>query len=291
MRAELEQIEYIERYLEKKFSEEESLVFELQMKNDPSFRLDVEQQKAIVHHFKICVFENKINDYRKTQRKKRLYKWLWGGFLICSVSASIVVYSISGEDTKYTTEVTTLQNNDNIESPTSNHLPIINTTDTLEETNLSFTNSEQLSPEMIADTLLERSASTEKMSAFPLNSEISNEPDSLTSSLTDANKKMYLLWRLDDSFMAYRRMQSIPFYIKEAASLVRLSYTIQGNQNSHLQFYLIAPSGKKYTIIQKQTFKAFNLKDELELKAEKGRWAVQIQTHGTGMLYVEIQSD
>ncbi len=103
MRSELNQIEYIERYLEGKLSSNEESLFEEMLKTDESLRANTELQKQLSERIKVNAFRNEIIDFHSAFVAKKVwsFKGVWlnvfiGFLLVGTTSASI--YYLSNDE-------------------------------------------------------------------------------------------------------------------------------------------------------------------------------------------------
>lgn len=128
MRSELNQIEYIERYLEGKLSVNEESLFEEMLKTDESLRTNTELQKQLSERIKVNAFRNEIMDFHAAFAAKKpwSFKGVWLnvfiGFLLVGTTSASIYYLSNDEKNE---NLTVVENASVVNSvPTQ---PVVNT--------------------------------------------------------------------------------------------------------------------------------------------------------------------
>src|SRR6478735_10970344 len=105
MRNELDQIQYIENYLNGKLTADEQVQFENQLKTDENLRANTELQKQLTERIKINAFRNEVMLFHE-QLGAKVTSWslkgIWlnsllGVLLVGSLSAGVYYYSGKNE--------------------------------------------------------------------------------------------------------------------------------------------------------------------------------------------------
>jgi hypothetical protein len=119
MRSELNQIEYIERYLEGKLTPNEQSLFEEMLSTDESLRQNTELQKQLADRIKVNAFRNEIAGFHATYTAKKVwsFKAIWLnvfiGFLLVGTTSASIYYLSKFDDKKESLIITDKGNREN----------------------------------------------------------------------------------------------------------------------------------------------------------------------------------
>lgn len=121
MRAELNDIEKIERYLRNEMSKEERISFEKEMQNNPDLRKSVEEQKELLKGMERMKMKNDIS---KGKFKYRLQKGLVNVGIPVLITAAVMALILNWSSSK--PDVSTSSTTGSVESKVNYELPELN---------------------------------------------------------------------------------------------------------------------------------------------------------------------